>query len=213
MILETIPVGLFQCNCQILGCEETRQAIVIDPGDEVERILTILNQHDLKVKYIITTHAHIDHVGGIKPLKDATGAAALMHEGDMFLYNNLQMQANLLGLSAPPTTHIDGMLGEGEKINAGTIEANVIHTPGHTPGSLTFDVPGQQRSLFTGDTLFAGSIGRTDLWGGDFQTIMRSLHEKLLPFEDDAIVYPGHGPITTIGEERAMNPFLQSTRF
>jgi len=212
MILETIPVGLFQCNCQILGCEETREAIVIDPGDEVDRILAILNSHNLKLKYIINTHAHIDHVCDIKPLKDTTGATVLMNEGDLFLYNNLQMQADLLGFIAPPTTNIDGMLKEGEKITAGTTQANVIHTPGHTPGSLTFHVPGQQQSLFTGDTLFNGSIGRTDLWGGDFQSIMRSIHQKLMHFDDDTLVYPGHGPMTTIGQEKAMNPFLQMTK-
>ncbi len=213
MILETIPVGLFQCNCQILGCEQTREAIVIDPGDEVDRILEILNNHALKLKYIITTHSHIDHVADIKALKDATDAVALMHEGDLLLYQNLQMQADLFGFVAPPTTNIDDMLTEGTKITAGTIEANVIHTPGHTPGSLCFHVPGAEEMLFTGDTLFSGSIGRTDLWGGDFKQIMSSISQKLMAFHDDTKICPGHGPVTTVGEERAFNPFLQTNRF
>jgi glyoxylase-like metal-dependent hydrolase (beta-lactamase superfamily II) len=213
MILETIPVGLFQCNCQILGCEQTREAIVIDPGDEVDRILEILNNHALKLKYIITTHSHIDHVCDLKSLKDATGAAAMMHEGDLPLYNNLQMQADLFGFIAPPTTNVDEMLKEGAKLTAGTIEANVIHTPGHTPGSLTFHVPGTEQMLFTGDTLFNRGIGRTDLWGGDFKQIIRSINNKLLAFDDDTVVCPGHGPVTTIGQERALNPFLQPARF
>ena len=211
MILDTIPVGLFQCNCQILGCEQTREAIVIDPGDEVDRILEILNKHALTLKAIITTHAHIDHVSDVKALKDATGAPAMMHEGDLILYNNLQMQADLLGLIAAPTTNINILLKEGEKVTVGTIEANVIHTPGHTPGSLTFHVPGQQARLFTGDTLFDGSIGRTDLWGGDFKQIMGSIHNKLMTFDDDTVVCPGNGPMTTIGQERELNPFLQTT--
>lgn len=209
MILETIPVGLFQCNCQILGCEQTREAIVIDPGDEVDRILAVLQRHQLKLKHIIATHAHLDHVGDIKRLKDATGAAAYMHEGDLFLYDNMPMQASLLGLTAPPKANLDGVLREGEKLTAGTIEASVIYTPGHTPGSLTFHVPDTTARLFTGDTLFRRSIGRTDLWGGNYQEILRSIHQKLLAFDDDTVVCPGHGPVTTIGQERAVNPFLQ----
>src|SRR5947209_15040626 len=190
MILETIPVGLFQCNCQILGCEETREAIVIDPGDECDRIEKVLQKHNLKLKYIICTHAHLDHVGDVKRLKDATGAPALMHQGDLFLYENLPMQASLLGLTAPDATQIDGLLDEGECLVAGQVRANVIHTPGHTPGSLTFHVSGDCERLFTGDTLFRRSIGRTDLWGGNTRLILSSIHEKLMSFADETVVLP-----------------------
>jgi len=211
MIFETLQVGLFQCNCSILGCPETREAVCIDPGDEVDRIVEILDKHNLKLKYIIHTHAHIDHIGGVKGLKDATGAAVLLHPDDLFLYNDVAMQAEMIGLAAPPVAETDGLLKDGDRLRCGnTISIDVLHTPGHTPGSLSFHLPDNTDKLFTGDTLFMNSIGRTDLWGGSFREIMRSIHQKLMAFKDETIVYPGHGPATTIGRERKLNPFLQS---
>ncbi len=211
MIIETFPVGLLQCNCTILGSEQTREAIVIDPGDEVARVLERLRRHQLEVKHIIATHGHIDHVGGLKELKDATGAPVYLHRGDLFLYQALPMQAMLLGTTAPPATEIDQYLEEGDELGVGEIKIKVFHTPGHTPGSLCFHTPNGEARLFAGDTLFMGSIGRTDLWGGSFEEIMDSLHSKVVTLPDETLVIPGHGPATTIGREKHFNPFLQRT--
>jgi glyoxylase-like metal-dependent hydrolase (beta-lactamase superfamily II) len=209
MILETFPVGMLQCNCTILGSEQTREAIVIDPGDEVPQILERLRRRGLEAKHIIATHAHIDHVGGFKELKDATGAPVYLHRGDLFLYQGLAMQAGWLGLTPPPETEIDAHLEEGDELGAGEIKLTVYHTPGHTPGSLCFYAPGRERRLFAGDTLFLGSIGRTDLWGGSFEEIMHSLRRKVVTLPEETVVIPGHGPMTTIGREKRFNPFLQ----
>jgi hydroxyacylglutathione hydrolase len=209
MILETFPVGLLQCNCTILGSEQTREAIVIDPGDDVAEVLDRLRRHHLTAKYIIATHGHIDHVGGFKELKDATGAPVYLHRGDLFLYQALPMQAAMIGLTAPPATEIDAHLDEGDELGAGEIKLQVFHTPGHTPGSLCFHAPAGEARLFAGDTLFMGSIGRTDLWGGSFEEIMASLRGKVVTLPEETIVVPGHGPATTIGREKRFNPFLQ----
>jgi glyoxylase-like metal-dependent hydrolase (beta-lactamase superfamily II) len=209
MIIETFPVGLLQCNCTILGSEQTHEAIVIDPGDDVPEVLERLRRHRLTVKHIIATHGHIDHVGGLKEIKDATGAPVYLHGGDLFLYQALPMQAALIGLTAPPATEIDAQLDEGDELGAGEIKLSVFHTPGHTPGSLCFHAPGDEARLFAGDTLFKGSIGRTDLWGGSFEQIMHSLRSKVATLPDETIVIPGHGPATTIGREKRFNPFLQ----
>jgi glyoxylase-like metal-dependent hydrolase (beta-lactamase superfamily II) len=209
MILETFPVGLLQCNCTILGSEQTGEAIVIDPGDEVPRLLERISRHRLTVKHIIATHGHIDHVGGLKELKDATGAPVYLHRGDLFLYQALPMQAALIGLATPPETEIDAHLDEGDELGAGEIKLSVYHTPGHTPGSLCFHTPGETGRLFAGDTLFLGSIGRTDLWGGSFEEIMDSLRGKVVTLPEETVVVPGHGPQTTIGREKRLNPFLQ----
>ena len=209
MIHEILPVGMLACNCSIVGDEATGEAVVIDPGDDVERVQEILAQRKLRAKYIVATHAHIDHVGGIEKLKRATGAAVLMHEADLPLYQNLAMQAAWLGVVPPGVIDVDQFLREGNTLRWGSLTLEVLHTPGHSPGSLSLRLQGQHPRIFSGDTLFQGSIGRTDLWGGSFDQILRSIQNTLLRFPDDTPVFPGHGPTTTIGEERECNPFLQ----
>jgi hydroxyacylglutathione hydrolase len=225
MIHEVLPVGWLQCNCSILGDPETREALVLDPGDDVDRVLEILTRHSLTVRAIVSTHAHIDHVGGLQRLHSVTGAPVLMHGDDLDLYRHLDMQAAWLGVRPPATARIDQVLKEGDTLRWGRFAASVLHTPGHTPGSVSLYLPADageliarpvisgadEGKLFAGDTLFAGSIGRTDLWGGSMPQILRSIHEKLLVLPDRTLVYPGHGAITTIGEERQTNPFLQTT--
>jgi glyoxylase-like metal-dependent hydrolase (beta-lactamase superfamily II) len=201
---------MLACNCSILGDQATGEAVVIDPGDDIVRVQEILARHKLQARYIVATHAHIDHVGGIEKLKKATGAAVLMHEGDLPLYQNLALQAAWLGVPPPRVVEIDQFLKEGHTLRCGSIELRVFHTPGHSPGSLSLHLPGTHERIFSGDTLFQGSIGRTDLWGGSFDEILRSIHETLMRFPDETPVYPGHGPATTIGEERETNPFLQA---
>lgn len=208
LIHEVLPVGWLQCNCSILGDPETREALVLDPGDEVERVLDVLKRHSLNVKAIVSTHAHIDHVGGLQKLQQATGAPVLMHGDDLELYRHLDEQAAWLGVPPPPSARVDQLLREGDTVRWGNYAASVLHTPGHTPGSVSLYMPGQI-TLFAGDTLFAGSIGRTDLWGGSMPDILRSIRGKLLVLPDRTLVYPGHGPATTIGEERASNPFVR----
>ena len=208
MIHEIFPVGPLQCNCSVIGDPATREAIVIDPGDDIEKVIAALDKHKLTVKQIVITHAHIDHVGGAMKLKKLTGAPILLNEKDQGLLKMLDIQATWVGMKSPGTVAIDSSLSSGDKIKVGEISANVIHTPGHTEGSICIYFPVQQK-LIAGDTLFAGSIGRTDLPGGDFDTIMRSLHREVLALPDETLVVPGHGELTTIGEERATNPFLQ----
>jgi len=209
LIHEILPVGWLACNCQVLADAETREAIVVDPGDEVERVQEVLRRHNLKVTFLVNTHAHIDHVGGLARLKELTGALVLMHPEDLWLYQNLAMQAALIGVPVPTPTQVDLRLRVGDIISWGRLAAHVLHTPGHTPGSVSLYLAEPDKRLIAGDTLFAGSIGRTDLWGGSYETILRSLHNELLALDDDTRVYPGHGPQTTIGEERQRNPFLQ----
>ncbi|MGO8787060.1 MAG: MBL fold metallo-hydrolase [Terriglobia bacterium] len=209
MIHEILPVGMLACNCSVLGDETTGQAVVIDPGDDIEQIQQILAKHQLRVKYIVATHAHIDHVGGIDKLKAATGAAVLMHQSDLPLYQNLTMQAEWLGVPTPGVTDVDQFLKEGDSLRCGSLNLEVLHTPGHSPGSLSLHLPGENQRILSGDTLFQGSIGRTDLWGGSLDEILRSIRDRLLIFPDQTLVFPGHGAPTTIGEERERNPFLQ----
>jgi hydroxyacylglutathione hydrolase len=211
----TLPVGMLQCNCTIIGDPLTREALVIDPGDEVTRIMDLLGRHKLTVKAIISTHAHIDHVGGLSKLHSFTGAPVLMHQEDLPLYQAMDVQAAFLGIPAPEITTIDNLLKEGDTLRWGDYQARIIHTPGHTPGSVCLYIPQEAGAvtlaapqLLAGDTLFAGSIGRTDLWGGSMPQIMNSLRSKLMQLPDSTIVYPGHGPATTIGTERHSNPFL-----
>ena len=254
----TIPVGMLQCNCSIIGDPVTREALVVDPGDEVTRILDLIGRHRLIVKAIVSTHAHIDHVGGLSKLHQYTGAPVLMHRDDLPLYQAMDVQASFLGVVPPELTEVDQLLKEGDVLRWGSFEAQVIHTPGHTPGSVSLYLPhdagkvtlaetpkmpmvldeaGNQIAinellkkpdsegapekpsveepnkrapqLFSGDTLFAGSIGLTDIWGGSMEDIMNSLRSKLLHLPDATIVHPGHGPVTSIGHERELNPFLR----
>jgi len=253
----TIPVGMLQCNCSIIGDPLTREALVVDPGDEVTRILDLLGRRRLTVKAIVSTHAHIDHVGGLSKLHQYTGAPVLMHRDDLPLYQAMDVQAAFLGVLPPDLTEVDQLLKEGDVLRWGSLEAQVIHTPGHTPGSVSLYLPhdagkvyltdknvqasakssaeaaaqkagngsdsrrsdeanaGSEKTeirvpqLLSGDTLFKGSIGRTDLWGGSMEEIMDSLRSKLMQLPDATIVHPGHGPMTTIGQEREVNPFLR----
>jgi glyoxylase-like metal-dependent hydrolase (beta-lactamase superfamily II) len=208
LIFESVAVGPLQCNCYILGCEETREALLIDPGEDADLIMPLITKHGLNVRYILSTHAHIDHVGDLERMKDATGAQALLHEKDLVLYQNLSMQAAWLGVSVPPSTTIDNFVGDGDELRFGKHTGEVLFTPGHTPGSVCLHLPEGSGKLFSGDTLFYRSIGRTDLWGGSQEAIFRSLRDRVLALEDKTTVYPGHGQPTTIGEERRLNPFL-----
>jgi glyoxylase-like metal-dependent hydrolase (beta-lactamase superfamily II) len=208
MIHEILPVGPLQCNCSIIGDETTHEAMVIDPGDDIADILTVIAKHNLQVKQIVITHAHIDHVGGAMKLRAATGAPILLNQNDTALLKMLDMQAAWLGMAAPGKVEIDQSVGDADKVQAGPLIAQVLHTPGHTEGSICLYFP-LEKKLIAGDTLFAGSIGRTDLPGGSFDKIIRSIHDKVLALPDDTVVVPGHGPLTSIGEERESNPFLQ----
>ncbi|MBI4472430.1 MAG: MBL fold metallo-hydrolase [Acidobacteria bacterium] len=209
MIIETFPVGLLQCNCTILGDETTREAIVIDPGDNYEEILKRLAKHGLTVKQVVCTHTHIDHVGAIAELQERSNTPASIHEADLFLYEKLDVQAQWIGIRTPKRVTIDRFVRDGDAVACTGVELGVIHTPGHTPGSISFHLAGDRNILFTGDTLFEQSIGRTDLWGGSFPEIIRSINEKLLTFDDETLVISGHGRSTTIGRERRYNPFLR----
>jgi len=207
MIHEILPVGPLQCNCSIIGDENTREAMVIDPGDEIEGILALVRKHNLQVKQIVITHAHIDHVGGAMKLRAATGAPILLNQNDYALLKMLDVQAAWIGMPAPGKVEIDRSVTTGETISAGSHTAQVLHTPGHTEGSIClYFAP--EKKLIAGDTLFAGSIGRTDLPGGDMQKIIGSLHGTLMALPDETVVVPGHGELTTIGDERENNPFL-----
>src|SRR5882757_65664 len=207
MIHEILPVGPLQCNCSVIGDEATREAMVIDPGDDIEEISAILRKHNLKVKQIVITHAHIDHVGGAMKLRAATGAPILLNQNDYALLRMLDVQAAWVGMANPGTVEIDQSVNTGDTVKAGAHMANVLHTPGHTEGSICLYFAADKK-LIAGDTLFAGSIGRTDLPGGSMQKILQSLHNTVLALPDETVVIPGHGPLTTIGEERQSNPFL-----
>ena len=207
MIHKILPVGPLQCNCSIIGDELSHEAMVIDPGDNIEDIVAIIDQHKLQVKQIVITHAHIDHVGGAMKLRARTGAPILLNQNDYALLKMLDVQASWLGMASPGEVKIEADLAHDQTLRAGNLSANVLHTPGHTEGSVCLYFPAE-KMLIAGDTLFARSIGRTDLPGGSFEKIIRSLHDRVLTLPDDTTVIPGHGPVTTIGEEREENPFL-----
>jgi hydroxyacylglutathione hydrolase len=207
MILETFPVGPLACNCTLLGDPEAGEAIVIDPGDEVGRIAQRLNELGLKLKQILITHAHIDHVGGALKLKRLTGAPILLNENDLPLLKMMKMQAYWVGVDTPETAPPDESLTDGLLVGLDRYPAQVLHTPGHTQGSVCLHFA-PLNLLVAGDTLFAGSIGRTDLPGGNYGQIIDSIQSRLLALPDETRVLPGHGPATTIGAERKSNPFL-----
>lgn len=208
MILETFAVGPLQCNCTLICDETTKEALIIDPGDEIPQILKRLEKHSAKLKQIIVTHAHIDHVGGALRLKRLTGAPIYLNEKDLPLLKMMDMQAGWLGIEPPEVAPPDVSADDSTIIGLSTLPATVLHTPGHTPGSICLHFQTQDL-LIAGDTLFAGSIGRTDLPGGDSSKILRSIHERLLILPEETTVIPGHGVKTTIAQERDQNPFLR----
>ena len=207
MIRETFPVGLLQCNCTILGDEQSRQAIVVDPGYDIPRILATLAKHQLTVRQIVVTHAHIDHIASALDLKQITGAPILYNAADLPLTAMMDEQAAWIGVEAPKVKPPDHSPADSEHVSVRGIDAKILHTPGHTEGSLCLHLPAESL-LLAGDTLFAGSVGRTDLPGGNYHKLLQSIRERLLPLPDTTLVIPGHGPATTIGEERFSNPFL-----
>ncbi len=204
MILQSMAVGPIMANCFILGCEKTRKAAVIDPGAESGRILMKLAEQKLTVAYIINTHGHFDHVGANRKLKEATGAKLVIHALDQPMLEVLSETSAAFGLSAENSPPPDQTVQDGDTLQFGEITLTVLHTPGHTPGGISLHTDGM---VFVGDTLFAGSIGRTDFPGGDFDTLISSIRNKLYPLGDRVIVYTGHGPETTIGREKRFNPF------
>jgi hydroxyacylglutathione hydrolase len=212
LLLETFPVGSFQCNCSVLACGDTKEAVVVDPGGEHQRILEIVRHYDLTVKWIIHTHAHLDHIYETRDVKEAAGGTIALHKDDTFLYEGFAMQAAMFGWQVRPTLPVEHWLSDGESLPFGKRAAEVIHTPGHTPGSCCFRVApsdGGAPLLLAGDTLFQRSIGRTDLPGGDYATIEQSIKRKIYTLDPDTRVIPGHGPRTTVGDEARHNPFVQ----
>jgi hydroxyacylglutathione hydrolase len=208
VIHEILPVGALQCNCSIFGDEQSREAVVVDPGDNIDRVLAILDRHALKVTAIVITHAHIDHIGGAAKLKAATGAPVYMNENDAELYAALDQQAAWLGVPPPERTEIDSSAREGGVLDLGPARFHILHTPGHTQGSISLWIPSENK-LIAGDTLFRDSIGRTDLPGGNTRQILSSIATKLLTLPEEAVVICGHGPSTTVGREKERNPFLR----
>lgn len=207
MIHEILPVGPLQCNCSVFGDEQTREAMVVDPGDDIAGILGILDRHGLKLKAIVITHAHIDHIGGAHQLQQATGAPVYMNANDSALADMMEMQASWLGVPTPERVAIDTEARDGDSLTVGATEFHVLHTPGHTPGSISLWIPSESK-LVAGDTLFRDSIGRTDLPGGNFHQEIASIRDKLLTLPEETQVIPGHGSNTTIFREKELNPFL-----
>jgi hydroxyacylglutathione hydrolase len=211
MIIETQAVGPFFKNGFVVGCEATREAVLIDPGDEVAALLAFARRSGLTIRHILLTHAHVDHVTGVAAAKRALGAPVYLHRDDLFLYDRAVEMGAMFGLKVEPQPPIDVYYAPGDVIAFGGYEVRPHHTPGHCPGGVCLQIGRKGevgKDLFVGDTLFAGSIGRTDLPGGDFDVLIASIRNVLFPFGDDATVYPGHGTDTTIGAERRTNPFL-----
>jgi glyoxylase-like metal-dependent hydrolase (beta-lactamase superfamily II) len=206
MIIKNIVVGPLEVNCYILGCEDTKEAVIIDPGDNADEIISNIEKEGLNPKFIINTHAHFDHIGGVKAIQDHFKIDFILHEGDLFLVENASEQATAFGLKPISKPVVNKNATNGEKVNLGNKSITVIHTPGHSPGGVCYY---SGNNVFVGDTLFAGSIGRTDLPGGSYDTLINSIKENLFPLGDSTIVYPGHGPSTTIGNEKEHNPFLK----
>ena len=213
MILrETFAAGAFACNCTILACGDTKDAVVIDPGGELERIAEIVAQYDLAVKAIIHTHAHLDHIYCTRDVKQAHGGEICLHKGDAFLYDGFAVQAAMFGWKVRETDPVERWIEHEDRITMGKRELTVIHTPGHTPGSVCFaiDDPDAGRLLFAGDTLFRRSVGRTDLPGGDAKQLAQSIQQRLYTRDLDTVVIPGHGPMTKLGDESRGNPFVRA---
>jgi hydroxyacylglutathione hydrolase len=215
VVVEHLAVGQLQCNCTIVADTESGEAIVVDGGDEVDRIVARLDALGVRAKYLVHTHAHFDHIGALADLRDRTGAEGLLHPGDLPLFDALALQASWFGVPAPRVVKLDGHLADGDEIVAGKARLDVLHTPGHTPGSVSFalDLPAANPAatrtmLLTGDTLFRGAVGRWDIGGTSLEDIVASIRAKLLVYDETSIVIPGHGPSTTIGTEKRENPFL-----
>lgn len=212
MIVKSFPVGMLQCNCTIVACEKTKEAIVVDPGGEPERILDLLRRMDLRAVGIVHTHAHFDHIHGTRAVQDAAGCSTYLHPGDTFLVDGFREQPALVGLrfDTGPAPRIDAALEHGQTLSFGDEHSLVLHTPGHTPGSVCFSLKTPDGMLLlSGDTLFRASVGRTDFPGGSFEQLQSSIRDRLLPLDPDTRVIPGHGPETTLRFERANNPFLR----
>ncbi|MDQ2681457.1 MAG: MBL fold metallo-hydrolase [Candidatus Eremiobacteraeota bacterium] len=213
MTFEHLTLGPLDCNCTIVADEQTKDAIVVDGGDGVDQVVALLATKRWKAKYLVHTHAHIDHIGDLGRLREYTGATGLLHPADLPLYQSLAMQAQMLGIArAPEVVKVDDDLRDGDVLHVGEVSMRVLHTPGHTPGSVCFELTDTDKiTILSGDTLFAGSIGRWDLGGTSMEDIVASIHRKLLDYNDGAVVVPGHGPFTTIGTERRTNPYLAGT--
>jgi len=210
LIVEHLAVGPLGCNCTIVADETTLEAIVVDGGDDVERIMGRLKTLGLRASYLVHTHAHVDHIGALGDLREQTGAQGLLHPADLPLYATVREQARWLGMRPPAVASLDGDLRDGDIVTAGGAKLDVLHTPGHTPGSVSFALTDANGAamLLTGDTLFRGAVGRWDIGGTSLEDIVASIRRKLLVYDDATVVVPGHGPSTTIGRERAENPFL-----
>ena len=209
MILDTMVVGPLQCNCTLLSGEKTFEAVLIAPGDEPQRIISELDRQGVTVKYLLHTHAHFDHIGGTKGVKEKTLAPICLHKGDESIYKMLSAQGQMFGMQFEEPSPIDKFISDEEILSFGQHRIQVIHTPGHSPGGVCFKLLDGAEQVFSGDSLFSGSIGRTDLWGGNFDQLIQSIKTRLLVLDDDIRVYPGHGPTTSIGQEKRNNPFLR----
>jgi glyoxylase-like metal-dependent hydrolase (beta-lactamase superfamily II) len=212
LLRETFPAGPLECNCTILACGDTKDAVIVDPGGELARIAEIVTHYDLTVRAIIHTHAHLDHIFGTRDVKEAHGGQVCLHRGDAFLYDGIAMQAAMFGWKVRDVTPVERWIEHGDRIELGKRVLDVIHTPGHTPGSVCFEVhdPDAGRILFAGDTLFRRGIGRTDLPGGDGKQIAASIRDRLYTRDLDTVVIPGHGPTTSLGDEARANPFVRA---